>query len=259
MLTVPKRHCDKCLEIMTEFPSKDERMNAYLDDLLSPEQRVEFELELERDASLRATMKLQREIDRSLQQMFSPPNDPRPSLPAQSERGARQRNWTGNLRRIGFWAVAASVVWFAVFLGMPRSHRIRFNERPLEEIYDQCVTAGFQPYWDCNDDPDRFAATFRSRNGVALKLGQLLPGCRMAGLSYLAGISRSTTAMLALVDSDEVIVFVDELVNDRDIEPPPESSGLRLYRKELGSLVLYEITPRGRACFLDAFELKLDE
>jgi hypothetical protein len=65
----------------------------------------------------------------------------------------------------------------------------------------------------------------------------------MEGLAYLGGMSPHTTAMLARVDQSPVLVFVDRLERDQPQAMPEPSSGLRLFRKQLGELVLYELTP----------------
>ncbi len=65
----------------------------------------------------------------------------------------------------------------------------------------------------------------------------------MVGLTYCGGLSRYTTTMLARVDGQPVMVFVDRRENDEQIVPPDPKTGLHLFRKELGDLVLYELTP----------------
>jgi hypothetical protein len=95
----------------------------------------------------------------------------------------------------------------------------------------------------CEDDQE-FADTFRERQGVPLRLAVLPVGTEMAGLDYLPALTNTTTAMLARVDGQPVIVFVDRA--DRVANPPVEpavESGLRLFRTQLGELELYEITP----------------
>ena len=131
---------------------------------------------------------------------------------------------------------------------------IAFVQQPLTEIYETCVAGGFQPYWICEDDAV-FAETFRRRQGVSLELRDLPPGSSMAGLSYLAGLSRESTSMLAHVDGHPVIVFVDRV--ERDWRPPvgkDARTGLHVFRTERDGLVLYEVTPLAEPHFLDSFQ-----
>jgi hypothetical protein len=254
-------------------------LDAYLDGLLSPRERQEFARRLATDATLRLEVELQRKIDVNLQSQFQPPavpaldlmnslaepaekatrNGTRQPLPTRDQPSSLSTSPTTSvprrprlnlpLPRSSRWQIAllsavAAVAWIAVLwhtlpLG---TDRVVFKERPLAEVYDETVAFGFEPYYVC-DEEERFRATFYHRHGQALKLGKLPPGRQMVGLSYLPSISRHTTAMLARVDDREVMVFVDKRARDRPIEPPPSASGLRLFRRELNDLVMYEITP----------------
>jgi hypothetical protein len=171
---------------------------------------------------------------------------PPPSPPA-----APPRRSLLNLGKVSSarWQIAglvtmATVAWIAVVWHLLPSSRNRvvFAERPLAEVYDETVAFGFEPYYVCDED-ERFRATFYFRHGQALKLGDLPAGRQMVGLSYLPAISRHTTAMLATVEGREVMVFVDKRTRDRRIEPPSAESGLRMFRRELNDLVMYEVTP----------------
>jgi hypothetical protein len=65
-------------------------------------------------------------------------------------------------------------------------------------------------------------------------------------------MSRYTTTMLARVDDQPVMVFVDRKENqEEDVIPPAPNSGLHLFRKDLGDLVLYEVTPFDQARVID--------
>jgi hypothetical protein len=76
-------------------------------------------------------------------------------------------------------------------------------------------------------------------------------GTMMEGLHYLGGLSRYTTAMLARVNGKPVLVFVDKSSNDTHPAEPTAKSGLHLFRKELGPLVLYELTPLDHPSVMD--------
>ena len=57
--------------------------------------------------------------------------------------------------------------------------------------------------------------------------------------------------MLARVDGVPVMVFVDRTSADTDPKLDQGRVGLHLFRKELGSLVLYEVTPLGEPRVMD--------
>jgi hypothetical protein len=65
----------------------------------------------------------------------------------------------------------------------------------------------------------------------------------MEGLTYVGGMSRYTTTMLARVDGKPVMVFVDRADSDYRPAQPCGSCGLHLFSKQVGPLMLYELTP----------------
>jgi hypothetical protein len=261
-------------------------LDAYLDGLLSPAEREKFARRLATDLSLRAELELQRKIDRELRRQFQPP--PVPSLDvahsaAETSLEALQANGkhhrlpdppaadvsqlkspAGIGPRKGPWPLkssplataslilVATLAWILVFWNLRPGapHRVVFKERPLAEVYQETIAYGFEPYYVCEEE-ERFRSTFYYRHGAALKLGELPPGREMVGLSYPPSISRHSTAMLARVDGEEVMVFVDKLSRDRPIEPPPPESGLRMFRRELQGLVMYEVTPLDEPRMMD--------
>ena len=246
----------------------NQRLEAYLDGQLAGKERKQFEQSAKAHPELSEQIELQKKIDESLQRMFAPPDSPRLDLPslsslqenekpqvalpaeqtnhkdlAEISTGRRiSRGW-----KIAALATAAALAWLYVgvsFLNPPSGRQqIAFNERPLTEIYRECVDQGFKPYWDC-DDEVTFANTFEKRQGVKLKLAEMPSTQRMVGLSYLVGLSPNSTSMLAMVDDQPVIVFIDRVENDWG--PPtgefPEE-GLSVRRTVKNGLVMYEVSP----------------
>jgi hypothetical protein len=244
---------------MPENPNFDERLMAYLDGIMQPEERVAFEEELSRNPEQQKQIQLQQQIDESLQRQFavpaSVPNIDFATLDESAVQVASRMTTKSPIWK-WFWAAAALIVWaliYGAFIRRP-DPTIQFVQRPAEEIYKECVNSGFRPYWDCNGQDDRFAATFEQRVGTPLRLKQLPTDLRMAGISYLQAISRNTTAMLTYVEDQPVIVFVDERSKDRGLEQPTAESGLKLFRKELDELVIYELTPLDEPRFLNTLQ-----
>ena len=144
--------------------------------------------------------------------------------------------------------VAAGVVWLAIGLRLsdPVPHiEPYFQQRSLVSLYRESLANGFQPYYYC-DDPARFGDTFQQRQRVRVELDETPADRNMVGLSYLGGLSRDTTAMLARVGGEAVIVFVDRKdFDNRSLFQDVESTdtGMYVHRSELGELVLYEVSP----------------
>lgn len=238
------------------------------DGLLSEEEHDRLAKQATTDVKLANAVERDVQLDAALQRTFAPPpatfrgakaGEARVELNASAAEESRAKELSpSRLRRRAMWLTLAATVAWAV-LGWQwfirsKDREIAFVQKPLTEIYETCVAEGFQPYWICEDDAV-FAETFRRRQGVSLELRDLPPGSSMAGLSYLAGLSRESTSMLAHVDGRPVIVFVDRV--ERDWRPPvghDARTGLNVFRTERAGLALYEVTPLAEPHLLDSFQ-----
>ncbi|HEY4308361.1 MAG TPA: hypothetical protein VGN12_02815, partial [Pirellulales bacterium] len=220
----------------------------YLDGTLSESVRADFEGELGANPTLQGEVQLQQQIDQALGKLFLPPAPPadlaerlrRASMVRTIPIANQRRRWT-----LAAAAAAAMIAWG--ILGWqffsPTNRPPVYNPRlPLATIYKTSVDSGFKPTWVCEDD-HVFASTFFERQGEGLLLAAMPAGSGMVGLAYCGGLSRYTTTMLARVDGQPVMVFVDRRENEEQVVPPAPDSGLHLFRKDLGDLVLYELTP----------------
>lgn len=231
------------------------KLDAYLDRALPADERDAMKRELDVSPELRAAVELQGRIDESLRRSFAPSKPPAELLSRLSDAAGVQPPAKPRSRwlKIAAVAIAATIVWAVVgwqfFAGRFKTPNYDPNT-PLETIYATSVADGFKPKWVC-DDPHEFASTFQTRQGQPLLLADLPPGTKMAGLAYFGGLSRYTTAMLARVDGQPVLVFVDKASADTHPAEPSATSGLHLFRKELGPLVLYELTPLDHPSVMD--------
>ncbi len=242
------------------------RLEAYLDGRMPIAEQEAFELELESNDQLRGQYELQREIDASLERMFVAPAPPVDIVALSAADGAtdelnqlpeRKEKKPRKAWQTAVAILVACVVWFVVGKEAYRVYHdrgeSRYGQLALAEIYQNSVDRGFRPKWVC-DDEQEFAQTFESRQRIALLLK---PDAQhmMVGLSYLSGLTPMTTTMLARVDDQPVLVFVERV--DRDVRPdhPDWSSGLKLFRRELGELVLYEVTPLSEQRVIQHFYL----
>ncbi len=232
----------------------DEHLDAYLDDRLSAEERLAFEARLEAEPELRVAVDLQRRIDESLQRSFPAPNTPpleTPS-PVTAEPVAMATGSGLPWRR---WLVAATIIVVSslaiVFLDQrisaPGGAGRDAMSETFAQTYQRTVDAGFEPGWVCETEQE-FADSFRQRVERPVLLHQLPPEVVATGLAYsLRSMSASTIMLLARVDDAPVMVFVDKKANDRgDLDN--EAPGVHVHRREVDSLVMYEVsslpTPR---------------
>lgn len=244
-------------------------LEAYLDDRLPRPNRAAFEKLLERSPELRRIVARQRDCETALRRHFAPPaapdilslvdapalDAPQPEVPesAAAAGSAGDVPRVAAFRRGRAWAVAAGLALVAGGLYLAREpigglFVAKDSEPPpapaprtLASIYKNEIAKGFQVQWQCKSD-EEFINTFRDRLGQPLALGALPPGVESLGLSYTTGLSLQTVFLLARADQREVIVFVDRLSRDKPQADPP-APGLHIHRREIGNLVLYELSP----------------
>jgi len=231
----------------------DDQLDAYVDGTLGAEETGRFEARRADDDTLRAALETQKRIDESLARVHEPP-------PAALERVLKEidRQAVATVTPAGHqvpiyrrpWAIAALIILsvgaaWQLISTLPRGEAPDdYGPKPLttaDAFYRQAVENGFKPDWVCKDD-EEFSSTFRKRFRQPLLLAHDTGPVSTVGLSYLNWLSTHTTALLSRVDGQPVVVLIDRLRNDRTKSLPPES-GLHLFRRVLGELVLYEVTP----------------
>jgi hypothetical protein len=223
------------------LPIDPETFEAYLDGRLSGPDAAAVEEAVRRDPALAEEVALQRRINDSLRSHFVPPAievpvpAPIPFLRA-----------PGQIRRWTWFAAAAALVlcvsgalWYTI------------GKRPSgpEGLYHRLAAASFKPDWVCGDDAE-FAFRVRYRLGDAF-LVHADSAVGLIGWKYVSDpLSPQALALMATVDGDHSVVLVDRLIRDKPLTVSP-SSGLNLFRKEMGGLVMYEITPLKSPRILD--------
>ncbi len=248
---------------MSERPQPTEGLlDAYLDGLLGDADRKAFELELDRRHDLRSAVEHQQAIDAALKRLVSPPSEEQLNLIAEraDEAGRRRispgRGWRVVARRL---AVAAALAggtfgaWQIWDFVRPGSHSanpyVQQPWRSFETVYRDKIADGFQPAWVCKDDKE-FADSFWAIHRQRLLLGELPEGTKALGLAYSNSITPRTSYLLAQASGERLIVFVDRI--ERDTQQPAPA-GLHLFRRQIGKLVLYELSPLDEAALLDRF------
>lgn len=221
-------------------------LERHLDGALTPQERAAFERLVSEDAGVRAELELQRRVDRSLERLFA--RETAGESAAVPKRGGGGR--AAGDRHGGVWwrAAAAAAVMAAGVWGATAAWD-RLSRTPLERVYARTVAAGFVPEVVCTTD-EEFAAWTHRNFGHALSLADRPEGLELVGWSYARTLSTYTGVLLARVQGEEVLVVMDFLKKDA-AQPEPRDDGMRVFRRELGGLVLYEVTPRERAAIVD--------
>ncbi|MCC6660113.1 MAG: hypothetical protein IT437_04425 [Phycisphaerales bacterium] len=217
-----------------------DRLERYLDGLLEPADRAEFERDLAASPELRERVDLQARINAGLHRLM----DPAP----QGERApvTARRLWRTQIWLAAAAALAAAVlgVWWVVVRGPS-------GPDPLEAEYHRIVAAGFTPETVCTDD-----ATFRE--WVNNKFGQpLQPRPDRGPVQYVGWnasrvLSTYSGLLLARVDGQQVVVLIDQRYAEDGRLPRPADRALHQFRRVVGGLILYEITPLDHPAVLDS-------
>lgn len=221
-------------------PRRDDLIESYLDGQLSEAERASFEAKVAESAELRAQLELQRRVDAALGRLFGESSEAAPVLPM-------PRRWRVHPALVALAAVVCmatvGVWWFAT-----RS----FVDQPdrLGPLYRQTIAAGFTPEVVCTT-PDEFAGWVRSNFGQPLH-PSADPGIEYVGWSYAHIVSGYSGVLLARVDGQPVIVAMDRIDREYARQVGPRDASLTMHRRRIGNLVLYEVTPLGRARILPA-------
>jgi len=247
---------------MTErtWESDGELLDAYLDGLLDVSERTAFEQRIEHEPQLRRLLSRQRQIDAALVRIYAPGNAQERVLArvrAVTSAAARRSPLVSFLGRglaiAAVLALSATAIWFSWKSTQPSAAPPSTSYPPLNlaEAYQYEVSKGLQPGWVCKTD-DEFVSAFRKRYRQPLLLAMAPAGVETIGLTYCDVVGRYATMLLARVEGTPVLVFINLARRDKGQSVDPES-GLKLYQRHIGRLVLYELTPLERAHLLDLF------
>lgn len=247
----------------------ERQLDAYLDGRLSPAEQAAFERQLQQDAALRAQADAQRQIDAAVQRLYAPTGAERVFAQVEAALGAKR---TLKLRRPRWmrWGRIALAAMLLITVGggggwlfdrwlNPR--RIEEYEwRSFETVYNDELATGFQPHWVCKNEQE-FVESFQREFGQSLSLKPLPAEIATVGLDYSCSISKFNryTYLLARVKGKETLVFVAPLSQ----KPVPEAleltfwgrkwKNLHVFRKQIGALQLYEVSPFDCPRVLDFF------
>lgn len=246
-----------------ETPGDRERLvDLYLDGQLDASQRETLEQRIAQEPTLRAEIDAQSTVDESLRRLFPVPTADRVLArvhghtiagAAVAKPGARSGGASRGFALVAAVVIGALGIWrIASFLNPeppPGSERYRW--RDLQTVYYDEIDAGFNPHWVCKSD-EEFASTFRDRFRQGLLLDSVPEYVTPIGLTYCNSLSEQTVYLLARVRGKPVIAFVDNAENEKATRLP-SSASLHLYRREVGRLTVYELSPLDQPFLLEHF------
>jgi anti-sigma factor RsiW len=242
----------------------DPRVDLYIDGLLSGDELAAFERELAGSESLRRQLESQDRIDTGLKALYAydptrvemlvAPSvigrvDSRSAAPTAPPASATK---AGSLARLRWYGLAAAVclaaagIW-ATYVNLTTPSFEKFLGPA--EVYAMVD----KPEFVCKNDQE-FADAVEKRLGQPLVLAAA-PGIEALGWAYGDDyngkiVGAKTMVLINRVGDQKVLVFMDRKRDDRTIAVPA-GSGLNLHRREIGSLVVYEVTPLPKAEVID--------
>ena len=233
-------------------------IDRYLDGLLSGPEREAFERRLEAEPGLRAALELQSRINDSLARAFVAPAPEKVMGPVRTAQSSASRWSIPRLLRSRWVALAASLllvlgVWSAWRATRPGKFG-GYDELPvrytMEMVYRMETQKGFKPQWVCDTERE-MATTYWQQLDQPLAVP--IPAEKKGwGLSYFNTFSPKTVVLLAKVNDTPVMVFADRAEKDTR-ELPSAESNLHAHRKQIGDVVLYEVSPLPQPHLLDEF------
>ena len=255
---------------MTQWPPElEQAINAVVDGDATESQRRVVHAAAGSDPEIATFLQVHGEVNKGIQSSFTP--DPeigvflgvqreitsslRESLAPDHAVQAVEHTLQAHLHRSrsrGVWhlplaSAAAILLAIGGFFAGSRANRSTLD-LPLTSVsvmYSSIVGRGFVPGWEC--DAEEFPAKMQVVYGEPLYALAEPAGVDFLGWSYARipqGLlmGQNTMALLVQVDGAPVIVFIDRADADRTLDPPVEDR-LRLFKKDVGDFVLYEVTP----------------
>lgn len=249
-------------------------VDAYVDGLLSPEETAAFERELQVSVELRRQVELHELSIREVRSAYRyepragaaatlatslTPTTARQSAPAlklSAGQAIPQTPRPSGMVRLRRLAIAAVLVLGCAGAWATYVHLTSPGDKLVgpQEIYLALERANWTPEEVCTEGP-AFAKYVQTRMGQPLSI-TARPGVELVGWSYGDGydgriVGEKTVVMLARVDGRGVAVLIDRASKDRSLSVPM-GSGLHIFRRVIGSLVVYEVTPWDKPMILDA-------
>lgn len=230
---------------MSERKAEPDLIERYFEGELDGPELEQFEHRLRQDEALREEVELQRRIDASLRRLFAAPAGIADGRHPTDDAAAGPSRRTG----VSWYGLAAALllgvlgVWGALrWADLGRS--------PLEREYLRTVAAGFEPEVVCTTD-EEFARWMQEKFGHPMVVADPPADLELVGWSYSDAISGYTGLLLARVGGEPVVVVLDFLKLDTAVRPEPDADGLRVFRRTIGGLVLYEVTPHESPAIVD--------
>ncbi len=234
---------------MSEPMDWSAKINAYLDGAMAGDERAAFERSISTEPELAREVELQQRIDGRLRMLLEVPEAPAlPEAGGTMRIGDRSRRMPTWARLAALLVLCALGVWAALnqpwraWMG-PASSDVAANV-----VFKELVKGGLKPMWKCESD-EVFAKYTREHLGAEFTLKPAL-GVEVVGWTYTGGLLEgSAQVLMCRVEGKASIVVVGKKEQDRAMHADA-ASGVKVHRKEIWGLVMYEVNERDDAPIL---------
>lgn len=254
---------------MTEHqPNNTEQiLDRYLDPALNDAERELLRRQIDAHPELLTALDQQSRVNAALKRLFPDPADAATAdrvMIAAMESTKRRRRF-GILRIAALIAITTVAIWrLWVFVDPPRvDPYANMNWRSMTTVYRDVAEAGFgdgmRPF-----NPEKFSRYVKSRFGQDVRISPQTEPVRTMGHGFCNTITMQTMCLITRVPAPQdnaanpdgevgVLVFVDNA--DADPAPAlPAKSNLNVFKRTLGRLALYEVSPLDRPHALDLLQ-----
>lgn len=246
-----------------------EHLEQFFDGTLPEELKRDVQDAARADADLRDELVRQARVDRALRRVFPIPSDDRVAeilAAAQAApRDAASRppvklNWFMRLSGVARAAAITLVVGgvgTGAYLYYVASQQVVIRPMempkliPLAAAFEGKVAGGFKHDFECKNDLEFAAATWRQTDQQMVLPAELPADVKLLGWARVRCMSYSTLMLLTRIDDQNVAVFMDRKGNADKAGAPP--TGMKLHRRDFGTAVLFEMSPFDQPRLLDKF------
>ena len=219
------------------------RVDQYADRLMDAAARAQFEREAAADAGLADEVAMQKWIDGEIRGLYAyEPVPARVAAPIPMPR-VHSKAWKA-LAIAATLLIAVAGIWYTVTQRHTGTKQPQFGFIPPDQVYAKLV-ADWTPEEVCTEN-DKFQAAVAKRLGSPLGL-EATPEVQALGWTYTGRfrgkiIGDKTMILLTNVGPARVMVLMDQARSDRTLAADPASK-LSVFRRQIGELVVYEVTP----------------
>lgn len=211
----------------------------YLDGLLSGAELEAAEAMIAASPELRAEVELQRAMDGVVRRWAGDlDSGGARAIPIEPARARWSPAKIG-----GLVAAVLAIGAFAGWFFLVRAERAPFDQPG--ETYARVVREGFEPKTVCETD-EEFIAWMTDKYDQPMLIPGDAPGLELVGWDYRRVLTTRTGVLLARYQGKQIIVLVEKRGACRRLARDA-GEGLHVFRRDVGNVCLYEVTPLDEA------------